>query len=123
MNEPVIDPGILLRTSAQPQRFDAGDKIFLQGDSGDCMYVVKSGRVNIQAAGMVLENIEANGVFGEMSLIDGSPRSATAIAAEVSEVVPIDRGAFQELVRRDPEFALRLMRLMADRIRRTNESL
>lgn len=123
MNEPVIDLGFLTQTNAQSKRFDAGDKIFLQGDSGDCMYVVKSGRVSIQAAGMVLDNIEASGVFGEMSLIDGSPRSATAIAAEVSEVVPIDRGAFQELVRHDPEFALRLMRLMADRIRRTNESL
>jgi CRP-like cAMP-binding protein len=123
MNEPVIDLGLLERVGARSERFEAGDKIFLQGDRGDCMYVVKSGRVNIQAAGMVLENIGANGVFGEMSLIDDSPRSAMAIAAEVSEVMRVDGNAFQDLVRQDPEFALRLMRLMADRIRRTNESL
>lgn len=123
MDDPVIDLGFLEQAGAPSESFDAGDKIFIQGDNGNCMYVVKSGRVNIQAAGMVLENVGANGVFGEMSLIDEAPRSATAIAAEVSEVVRVDQAAFQQLVRHDPEFALRLMRLMADRIRRANESL
>jgi len=62
-------------------------------------------------------------VFGEMALIDGSPRSATAIAAEASEVAPIDQAAFTHLVRHDPEFALRVMRILAGRIRQMNASL
>jgi len=123
MDRPLIDPEFLKQAGARSERFEAGDRIFLQGDKGDCMYVVRSGRVNIQAAGMVLETVETPGVFGEMALIDGSERSATAIAAEVTEVLPINRDEFSDLVRREPEFALRLMRLMADRIRRTNESL
>lgn len=123
MSEPVIDIDILERAGAKPERFKAGDRIFLEGDVGDCMYVVGSGRVSIKAGGMVLENVESNGVFGEMSLIDGSPRSATATAVEATELIPISRSVFLELVRHDPDFALRLMRVMAGRIRRTNESL
>ncbi|SDO76923.1 Cyclic nucleotide-binding domain-containing protein [Filomicrobium insigne] len=123
MSEPMIDIGVLERVGAAAAQFAPGERIFVQDDGGDCMYVVRSGRVSIKAGGMVLENIEANGVFGEMSLIDGSPRSATAVAEEPTEVLPIDRAAFHELVRHDPEFALRLMRLLAGRIRRTNESL
>lgn len=123
MSGPVIDLGVLQRAGTAVLQFAQGERIFVQDDGGDCMYVVRSGRVSITAGGMVLENIEPNGVFGEMTLIDGSPRSATAIAEEPTEVLPVDRKAFHELVRHDPEFALRLMRLMAGRIRRTNESL
>ena len=109
---------------APAQRYEAGDKIFVQDDEGGSMYVVRSGRVNIMTrTALVLESVGANGMFGEMALIDGSPRSATAVASEPTEVAPINRAAFAHLVRQDPEFALRVMRILANRIRQMNASL
>jgi CRP/FNR family cyclic AMP-dependent transcriptional regulator len=71
----------------------------------------------------VLESVGPNGIFGEMALIDGSPRSATAVAAEPTEVAPIDRAAFAHLVRQNPDFALQVLRLLAARLRQMNASL
>lgn len=103
--------------------FAADEKIFLAGDQGSEMFVVKSGKVHIIAAGAVVEHIEANGLFGEMTLIDGSPRSATAKAAEATEVAPVDRETFVYLVQKNPDFALEVMQLLTKRIRQMNEYL
>jgi CRP-like cAMP-binding protein len=70
-----------------------------------------------------LETVEPNGVFGEMALIDGSPRSATAVAREPTELAVIDERAFLYLVEKHPRFALDLMRGLARRLRRTTENL
>jgi CRP-like cAMP-binding protein len=71
----------------------------------------------------VLENVGPNGIFGEMALIDGSPRSASAVAREPTEVAVIDEKAFLYLVGKDPAFALDLLRQLTVRLRRTTESL
>jgi CRP-like cAMP-binding protein len=123
MAEAWLDFSLLTRAGFPLQRYVAGDKIFVQDDDGSCMYVVRSGKVNITTYGTVLESVGPNGIFGEMALIDGSPRSATAVAGEPTEVAPIDRAAFAHLVTQDPEFALQVMRLMAARIRQMNASL
>jgi CRP/FNR family transcriptional regulator, cyclic AMP receptor protein len=123
MTEAWLDFSLLTRAGFPLQRFASGDKIFVQDDEGGAMFVVRSGRVNITTYGTVLETIGPNGMFGEMALIDGSPRSATAVAAEPTEVAPIDKVAFTHLVRQDPEFALRVMRMLAARLRQMNASL
>jgi CRP/FNR family cyclic AMP-dependent transcriptional regulator len=105
------------------QRFAPEQRIFTQDDEGACMYVVRSGEVGIMSAGAVLETIGPNGIFGELALIDGSPRSATAIARAPTEVAVIDERAFLYLVERNPGFALDLLRRLAKRLRRTTESL
>ena len=87
------------------------------------MYVVRSGEVAVLSAGAVLETIGPNGTFGEMALIDGAPRSATAVAREPTEVAVIDEKAFLYLVQKDPAFALDLLRRLTARLRRTTESL
>lgn len=87
------------------------------------MYVVRSGRVNIVASGTILENIGPNGIFGELALLDGSPRSATAVALEPTEVAVIDERAFVYMVEQDPKIALQLLRRLAERLRRMNQSL
>ena len=69
------------------------------------------------------ENIGPNGTFGEMALIDGALRSATAVAREPTEVAVIDEKAFLYLVQKDPAFALDLLRRLTARLRRTTESL
>jgi CRP-like cAMP-binding protein len=123
MTEAWLDFSLLTRAGFPLRSYAAGEKIFVQDDEGSAMYVVRSGRVSIMTYGTVLESVGANGMFGEMALIDGSPRSATAVAAEPTEVAPIDRKAFAHLVRQDPDFALRVMRLLAARIRQMNASL
>jgi CRP-like cAMP-binding protein len=105
------------------KRFAAGEKIFLEEDPGDVMYLVVEGKVSIVTYGTVLENVGLHGIFGELALIDNSPRSAAAIAAEPTEVALIDRNTFLDLVRQKPSFSLYVMRQLAARIRRMNKSL
>jgi CRP-like cAMP-binding protein len=123
MDEAWFDFTLLTRAGFPLQSYRAGERIFVEGEEGGTMYVVRSGRVSITTFGTVLESVGPNGIFGEMSLIDGSPRSATAVAAEAAEVAPIDGRAFAHLVRQDPEFALRVMRLLTRRLRQMNASL
>ncbi len=105
------------------QKFEAGEKIFVQEDEGAHMYAVRSGRVKIVVSGTILENVGPNGIFGEMSLLDGSPRSATAVALEPTEVAVIDERAFLYMVEQDPTFALQLLRRLASRLRSMNQIL
>ena len=123
MAETAFDFDLLVRGGFPLKRFDADEKIFAQDDHGACMYVVRTGKVAITAGGAVLENVGPNGTFGEMALIDGSARSASAVAREPTEVAVIDEKAFLYLVERNPTFALDLMRRLAKRLRRMNESL
>lgn len=105
------------------QRFAAGERIFVEGDEGNAMYVVRSGKVAIISSGAVLETVGPNETFGELTLIDGVPRGATAIAREETEVAVIDEAAFNYLVERNPAFALDLLRRLSGRLRRMNESM
>jgi CRP-like cAMP-binding protein len=122
MAETAFDFDLLVRGGFPLRRFAADEKIFVQDDDGACMYVVRSGKVGITAGGAVLENVGPNGTFGEMALIDGSPRSATAIAREPTEVAVIDEKAFLYLVEKNPAFALDLLRRLTVRLRRMTES-
>ena len=123
MAESAFDFNTLVSGGYPLQRFATGDRIFVEGDDGSAMYVVRTGTVAIMSCGAVLETLGPNGAFGEMALIDGSPRSATAIAREETEVAVIDERAFLYLVERNPSFALDLLRRLAARLRRMNDSL
>ncbi len=84
------------------------------------MFVVCSGEVVIERAGKLIDNLSAGDIFGEMALIDGSPRSATARAKTDCQVAPISENAFQKLLVETPLFALSVMRTLADRLRRSS---
>jgi CRP/FNR family transcriptional regulator, cyclic AMP receptor protein len=101
--------------------FEAGRELFKKGDPGHDLYVVKSGEVQIVDGNHVLETVSAGGIIGEMALVDGSPRSATARAVTESVVIPIDERRFLFLVQQTPFFAIRMMRLMSRRLRAMNE--
>ena len=116
-----FDFSVLDQIGAPYRFFDAGEKIFLEDDAADAMYMVRSGRVDVITYGTVLENVRAGGIFGEMALIDDGRRSAAAMAAEPTEVVAIDKRAFLTIIRNDPQFALRVMGLLANRLRRMNK--
>ncbi|MGP0090331.1 MAG: Crp/Fnr family transcriptional regulator [Xanthobacteraceae bacterium] len=101
--------------------FEAGRELFKKGDPGHDLYVVKSGEIQIVDGNHVLETVTAGGIIGEMALVDGGPRSATARAVTESVVVPIDERRFLFLVQQTPFFAIRVMRLMSTRLRAMNE--
>lgn len=122
MTETAFDFDLLAQGGIPLKRFEPDQKIFVQDEEGACMYVVRSGEVAIKSAGAVLENVGPGSTFGEMSLIDGSPRSATAIAREPTEVGVIDEAAFLYLVQKNPSFALDLLRRMSGRLRRMTEN-
>lgn len=123
MSDLPLDYDLLLRLGAKSKTFDAGEKVFLEDDFGTGLFVVKSGRVDVITYGTVLENVRAGGIVGEMALIDDGPRSAAAIAAEPTEVLAIDKQTFLELIRAEPEFALHVMRILTNRLRRMNKQL
>jgi len=103
--------------------FEAGEKIFAQDDEGPHMYVVRSGRVNIVVSGTIVESVGPNDIFGELAPLDGSPRSAIAVAREPTEVAVIDERAFLNAVEQNPKFALQLLRRLAKRLRHMNQYL
>lgn len=119
----MIDVQALESVGAAAHAFDAGDKVFKQDDPATHLYIVRTGRIQIITYGTVLENVGPGGVFGEMALIDDTPRSAAAIAMEPTHVLAIDRNQFLTLIRAQPEFALHIMAILANRIRKMNASM
>jgi CRP/FNR family transcriptional regulator, cyclic AMP receptor protein len=103
--------------------YAAGDVIFKEGDPGLFMYVVKDGKVELRAEGLLLETVQSGDIFGEMALIENSVRSATAVAATDCKVVPLDQDKFTYLVKQTPYFALEVLRIMAHRLRAVNKEL
>ena len=116
-----IDFQMLANAGFPPARYAAGDVIFAEGDKGEAMFVVRTGEVTIERGGRVMETLSGGGVFGEMALIDGSPRSATVRAKTDCEVAPINEKTFLFLVHETPFFAIAVMRTLADRLRRMDE--
>lgn len=109
----------LFRKDENRVTWPAGKVIFEEGQPGTEMYVVNAGTIDMVAAGKVLETIEAGGIFGEMALVDNEPRSATATAKTECELVAIDSKRFEFLLARVPFFAVEVMRVMAQRLRRS----
>jgi CRP-like cAMP-binding protein len=99
--------------------YAAGDPVFAQGDAAECLYVVRSGCVLMHDGERELETVSAGGIFGEMALVDGRGRSASATAATDCELVALDARRFQYLLQETPFFAQAVMRVMAERLRRS----
>jgi CRP/FNR family transcriptional regulator, cyclic AMP receptor protein len=113
------EPGTtLFRFATGTQAFTAGQTIFRAGDTGDHLYVVQHGEVELRVRDRVVVVVGPGGILGEMALIDRQPRSATAVATIDSVLVPVDEAHFLRLVQQTPNFAIQVMRVMADRLRK-----
>jgi CRP/FNR family transcriptional regulator, cyclic AMP receptor protein len=108
-----------LRREPDIRKYKQGETIFSQGDSADCMFGVVDGSVDIELGGTVVEHVKPLTVFGEMALIDQLPRSATARAASDCSLAVIDKKRFLRLVELTPHFALNMMQVITDRLRRS----
>ena len=100
--------------------------IFREGEAGDVMYIVQEGRVHIQKEGtdppLVLATMGEGEFFGEMALVDQSPRSASATAGpHGARLLAVDSAHFVYLVSQQPAFALIVLAVMASRLRSNNE--
>ena len=106
--------------------FAQGETIFLQGDPGQALYLIHSGRVRIyvqdeegQESSVILYG--PGDVFGELALIDGLPRSASAVAVEATAAYLLTRERFRQQIERTPQLALNLMRALSVRLRYSTE--
>jgi CRP-like cAMP-binding protein len=95
----------------------AGTVIFEAGSTGEEMFGVVEGTVELRLADGRAIAIGPDGTFGEMALVDSSARSATAVAVEDSKLAVIDKRRFLFLVHETPSFALQVMSSLAERLR------
>jgi CRP/FNR family cyclic AMP-dependent transcriptional regulator len=116
----------LLEASLRRQPFRSGEIIFRQGDPGHCLYIIEKGRVRIYVLSPdgreISVNIYAAGdVFGELAVLDGLPRSASAIALLRTDTLVLYRDDFLEHLRAFPEIANNLIFILSARLRHTTD--
>lgn len=110
------------------RRFSAGDIIFHAGDFGDVLYIVRSGEVEIyvrDTAGqkIVLTVARENDLFGELSMLDARPRSASAQSLEDSDLLVLDREDLLLLFQKQPDAALNMLAAMSTMLRKVDRLL
>jgi len=100
--------------------FQKGEIIFSEYEPGDAFYLIQSGRVQIvKVMGDIEKTIDVlqpSEVFGEMAILEDSPRSATAIAIDQVKVLEFNRANFEVLMMGNPQIALKLLKLFSKRI-------
>jgi CRP-like cAMP-binding protein len=105
--------------------FRAGTVLFEEGQPGDFMYVVQSGEVEIRRqvgqAERVLAVLPPGEFFGEMAILNGRPRSATAVVKSDSRLIVIEGKTFEAMLRARPEIALRIIKTLATRLESANQ--
>jgi CRP/FNR family transcriptional regulator, cyclic AMP receptor protein len=122
-----LSPEILGRIAvlAAQRSYPSGEVVFMQGDPGDALYAVVTGKIRISAGGsdgreIFLNIMEPGDTFGEIALLDGGPRTAAATAIVASELVLIRREHFLDVLAHEPRVALELLRLCGERLRWTS---
>lgn len=119
------DPSLeLVADALRPRRFRRGETIFHAGDPGDALFVVASGQVKITippddgSEPAILTTIGPGGFFGELALLDGARRSATAVALDAVTTEVLRRDAFDRLVDEQPPLRRALLAALAGEVRR-----
>jgi CRP/FNR family transcriptional regulator, cyclic AMP receptor protein len=108
--------------------YPPGNLIVLAQDEGDSLFVIVRGQVKVSILSedgreVILSMLGSGDFFGEMSLLDGKPRSATVISVEETEVVCLRRGDFVRLLDRVPEIAVKLLAGLSARLRKADKKI
>jgi CRP-like cAMP-binding protein len=105
----------------------AGQTLFREGDPGKEMYVIQSGRVrltrNIRGQEKLLAELGAGEFFGEMSIINDKPRTATAVVLEDTQVLVLDPRTFEAMIKANTEIAVRMIKKLARRLDDANAQI
>jgi elongation factor P len=126
--EIVIDTrtGEYIESIGYEKQLKSGEILFKEGDRGDEMYLIRAGKIRIvkdlEGISKTLAVIGEGEFFGEMALLDKSPRSATAIAETDAKLIIVDRDAFLSSVNRNP-FIKYIIETLTNRLRKTNNML
>lgn len=117
-----------LRSLLELELKPAGSALFSKGECGDAMYLIEDGRVRIhirddEGEDVTLTELARGDFFGEMAILDGKPRSASATVTEDAHLAVLSREHFHAYVRRKPELALEMLSAITDRLRQTDEML
>jgi CRP/FNR family transcriptional regulator, cyclic AMP receptor protein len=123
-----LDPRSLaeIRSLARRRSFKPQEVVFRQGDVGDGLYLIATGFLKVTISGptgttTTLSLMGPNEMFGELSLLDGGPRSATVTAVTRAELLSIDREPFLQVFKSRPSVAIALVEVVARRLRRLSE--
>ena len=117
-----------LRSLLSDKKVPQNTRLFKQGDKGDAMYLIESGRVRISIRDdddqeVTLAELAQGDFFGEMAIIDGRQRSADARVIEDAQFAILSRDSFLSFVRSNPDVALEMLSALTDRLRRTDDLL
>ena len=110
------------------RRYKENEAIFHRDDPGAAMYLIVSGRVKIHNEGadgtdIIITVFKGGEFFGELSLLDGSERSADATTMEPTEMLMLTRGDLEATIERNPRIAMNMLASLATRIRTSNVSI
>ena len=116
-----------MRLGALGKTYEDGQYITKQGESGQCMYIIQQGCVEVVVEGregeVVLSRLETGDVFGEMALFTGEPRSASVRAQGSARVLTVDKRGFLRRIHEDPSLAFRILQRMSERIQALDEEV
>jgi len=102
-------------------RFKRGDVVFDEGEKGRTMYIVQAGLVGlyqeVNGDRQLLGQLEKGDFFGEMSILEGLPRTVSAVAEEDAELIEINHAVFDKMIRSNIEIAVRMLRKLSIRLR------
>jgi CRP-like cAMP-binding protein len=106
--------------------YDGGETVFNEGDPGDAMYIVESGSVAIskmvEGERIQLATLRDGGLFGEMAVIDGSRRMASAVAVEESVLIKVPRDLLDQKLSKVDPFLQALLKILIDNLRTVHQT-
>jgi CRP-like cAMP-binding protein len=107
----------------EEQRYMEGARVVREGDVGDTFYVILEGEAKVVSrSGRVVNRLRPGDFFGEISLLDGGPRTASVIADTPLTMLALPRGAFLRVLRQDREIGVKLLGYAASMLRRLERS-
>jgi CRP/FNR family transcriptional regulator, cyclic AMP receptor protein len=101
----------------EEERYHEGAKIVREGEDGDSMYVLVEGQADVVRGDRSVDRLLPGDFFGEISLLDGGPRTATIVADTPVTVFAIRRGPFNRMLSQEPEIAAKILTALARRLR------
>lgn len=114
-----MDQRELLSTCSDRLQLASRNILFSEGEAADVIYLLVEGRIELLVSGRAVESLGPGAFLGELALIEpDQPRPYSARALTDCELVRIDEARFEQLVAKQPHFAVELMRIMAERLRR-----